>query len=247
MQRQTNGALTWLTFDLFAEFPNLIHGIFLRHGGVSSGEFASLNFGLTQGDPTENVHENRRRALEALSIPTYCHLWQHHGKKILRADPQTRGEGDGLTTNQPGIGLAILHADCQSAIFYDPIHKALSNIHCGWRGNVQNIYLEAVVTMNSLYGSRPEDLLVGISPSLSPAASEFINYQAELPSHFHPYQVKPTYFDLWAISHHQLLEAGLLPHHIEISSICTYSNPQEFFSYRRVKASGRHATLACLK
>jgi len=246
MQHQTDGTLTWLTFDLLAEFPKLVHGIFLRHGGVSEGEFASLNFGKLQGDSIENIQENRKRALEALHISESCYLWQRHSTKIIHANPYKQEEGDGLTTDRPGIGLSILHADCQSAIFYDPIHHALSNIHCGWRGNVQNIYQETVEAMRALYYSKPEDLLVAISPSLSPQASEFINFQTEWPPYFHGFQVKPTFFDLWAISHWQLLECGILPHHIEIAGICTFSNPQDYFSYRRAKVSGRHATIAAL-
>lgn len=250
MKRHTNGTVAWLTFDLFAEYPALVHGVFLRQGGVSSAEFSSLNFGYCQGDLAENVDENKRRALTALGITECCRVWQKHGMRIVTACPKGKKdpeEGDGLTTDHLNLGLAILHADCQAAIFYDPTHHALSVIHCGWRGNVQNIYRETVKTMCSLYGSKPEDLLVGISPSLGPTASEFIHYRTEFPFAFHPFQIKPHYFDLWAISHCQLTECGILPHHIEIAEICTFSNPQDYFSYRRVKASGRHATLACLK
>ncbi len=252
MQRHTNGTVAWLTFNLFTEYPGLVHGIFLRHGGVSLADFASLNFGRCQGELTENIAENRRRALAALNVNEYCSLWQKHGIRIVPAAPDQKEEGpqeegDGLTTNKPGLSLSILHADCQAAIFYDPIHHALSTIHCGWRGNVQNIYHETVATMRTLYGSNPEDLLVGISPSLGPTASEFIHYLTELPPSFHSFQIKPSYFDLWAISRWQLAECGILPHHVEIAEICTFSNPQDYFSYRRVKASGRHATIACLK
>lgn len=247
MQRHTNGTVVWLTFDLFAEYPELIHGIFLRHGGVSETEFTSLNCGFGQGDLAENTAENRYRALAALGITEHCRLLQKHGIRIVKAVPFQKEEGDGLTTDRPNLGLSILHADCQAAIFYDPIHHALSTIHCGWRGNVQNIYRETVETMRSLYGSKPKDLLVGISPSLGPTASEFIHYHTELPPTFYPFQVEPNYFDLWAISRWQLTECGILPHRIEVAEICTYSNPQDYFSYRRVKASGRHATIACLK
>jgi polyphenol oxidase len=247
MQRHTNGSLSWLTFDLFADCPKLSHGVFLRHGGVSTGDFHSLNFGISQGDASENVLENRCRAMEALEISQSCSLWQQHGTQIVSAKPHVQEKGDGLTTNSSGLGLSILHADCQAAIFYDPIHHAISNIHAGWRGNVQNIYREAILTMKALYGSKPENLLVAISPSLGPEASEFIHFEKELPSFFLPFQIKPTYFDLWAISHWQLTECGILPHHIEIAEICTYSHPEDFFSYRRMKASGRHATFVALQ
>jgi YfiH family protein len=247
MRRHTNGAVTWLTFDLLEECPRLVHRVFLRHGGISQGEFRSLNFGRFQGDKEIHVVENRKRALEALTLTAWCSLRQQHGKRVVKALPNLDELGDALSTDLPDLGLIILHADCQAAIFYDPIRHALSNVHCGWRGNVQNIYKETIDAMQALYGSKPADLLVGISPSLGPQASEFVNFATELPTNFYPFQIKPTYFDLWSISRWQLMECGLLPHHIEIAEICTYDNSTDFFSYRRIKASGRHATIAALK
>jgi len=247
MRRHTNGTLSWLTFDLFAPFPRFAHGVFLRHGGVSTGNFHSLNFGDVQGDLLENVEANRQKALDALNIFHYCQLWQHHGNQIIQAMPATRAHGDALTTNQQDLGLVILHADCQATLFYDPTHHAFSNVHCGWQGSVQNIYKETVEAMCALYGSKPENLLVGISPSLGPNASEFINFKKELPQSFYPFQFKSNYFNFWQISRWQLMECGILSHHIEIAEICTYANPADFFSYRRMKVSGRHATIAVLK
>jgi YfiH family protein len=247
MKRHKKNSLEWLTFDLFSQFPDLEHGIFLRHGGVSKEEFASLNFGLSQGDLPENVEANKKRVLDILKIPVVCQLYQHHGKEVVCAVPGQNLKGDALTTNQTEIGLMILHADCQAAIFYDPMHHVLANVHCGWRGNVLNIYKETIQKMSDLWGSKPGDLFVGISPSLGPEASEFINFRQELPNSFLPFQFKPYYFNLWEISRAQLLECGILPHHMEISRICTYSNPADFFSYRRFPASGRHATIAWLR
>ena len=246
MQRHTNDSLVWLTFNLFAEFPDLVHGVFLRHGGVSQGNFSSLNFGIFQGDLPEHVSTNRQLALETLKIPHYCSLLQQHGKKVVQAHSPLIEKGDALTTNRLNLALIINHADCQAAIFYDPIQHVVSNVHCGWRGNVQNIYQETIDSMRALYGSKPENLLVGISPSLGPEASEFINFQIELPLCFYPFQFKPTYFNLWEISRWQLSQCGILPHHIEIAELCTYSHPEDFFSYRRLKASGRHATFVAL-
>lgn len=247
MQRQTDGLISWLTFDLFSECERLVHGVFLRHGGVSSGDFCSLNFGACQGDSQENVEMNRKKALDALDLCHFSSLWQNHGKEIVEAKSNQKNEGDALTTDNLGLALLILHADCQAAIFYDPIHHALANVHCGWRGNVQNIYKETVDHMLKRYGSKPEDLLVGISPSLGPDACEFINYKVELPQSFNAFQFKPMHFDFWQISRWQLETIGILPHHIEIAELCTYANPDDFFSYRRLKISGRHATIAALK
>jgi polyphenol oxidase len=137
--------------------------------------------------------------------------------------------------------------DCQAAILYDPIHRALANVHAGWRGNVQNIYRTAVQKMVHSFGSKPQDLLVGISPSIGPKHAEFKNYKSEFPEEFWEFQVKPTYFDLWQIARHQFESSGVLAHHIQIAEICTFDHPSDYFSYRRDKTTGRHATVAMLK
>ncbi|MCH9626869.1 MAG: Polyphenol oxidase [Chlamydiales bacterium] len=247
MKRHTQKGVEWLTFDHLSTCPRLHHGIFLRHGGVSKGSFATLNFGLTQGDDPQNVSFNRQKACDILQVKSYAHLYQKHTNRVVEADPNIKEEADGLITNRAGLGLLILHADCQAAIIYDPIQHALANVHSGWRGSVQNIYSEAIETLKTRYGSRPQDLLVGISPSLGPEAAEFRHYKEELPESFWAYQIKPTYFDFWEISRQQLIACGVLPNHIEVAEECTFSNPEDYFSYRRVQISGRHGTLAVLR
>jgi copper oxidase (laccase) domain-containing protein len=114
----------------------------------------------------------------------------------------------------------------------------VANVHAGWRGQVKQIYRITLDKMACVFGTRPEEVLVCISPSLGPDHSEFIHYQEELPTDFLLFQTKPTYFDLWAISQYQLESCGVLPHHIEIAKIDTYAHPDDFFSYRREKATG---------
>ena len=233
------------TFSIFSGLP-LRHAVFLRHGGVSSGPFASLNFSTAQGDSPENVKKNLEIARERLHFEEHSAMIQTHGKEIFVADSTEKPEADGLITQRPGLALLVLHADCQAAIFYDPIHHALANIHCGWRGNVQNIYGATVEKMHKLYGSQPSDLLVAISPSLGPEASEFKHFRDEFPKELWQFQSK-NMFNLWELSRWQLCQAGVLDKNIEIAGICTYAHPEDYFSYRREKRSGRHATIALLE
>lgn len=246
MIRKKAGDLEWLEFELFSNEPNLVHGIFLRHGGVSKGPYTSLNIGTGTKDEIKSVEENRRRILETLKIQKYASCRQVHGNgvAIVNEESQLIADCDAMITKQMDLGLLILHADCQAAILYDPVHRAVANVHSGWRGNVKNIYRATIEKMAQAFGSKPQDLLVGISPSLGPKHAEFKNYLTEFPSEFLEFQVRPQYFDLWAIARHQLEECGVLPHHIQIAEICTYSNPQDYFSYRRDKIIGSHATLA---
>ena len=155
------------------------------------------------------------------------------------------GFHDALITHEIGVALPILHADCQAAIFYDPITGAIANAHSGWRGSVQNIYGEVVKRLIKM-GSRPENILVSISPSLGPTCAEFVHFEKELPKEFHHFQVNPFYFDFWEISRMQLTALGILETHIEIAEICTHTHEKEFHSYRRDKTEKRNATVIAL-
>lgn len=233
----------YLTYTLLEELP---HGSFLRHGGVSPTPFDSLNFSITPGDDPKHVQKNKELACKAVGLSTLCSLRQIHGDVIHEAQPGRQFVGDGLITNQPGLGLFVMHADCQGALFYDPVKKAIAAVHCGWRGSVLNIYQKTIDKMKHHYNCDPSNIRVAISPSLGPQAAEFIHYRQELPEVFWKHQVKETYFDFWDISKMQLKAAGVLEKHLEIAGICTYSNPKDYFSYRRKKKSGRNGSMIAL-
>lgn len=246
MQRKQLENVAWLEFDLLSSIPHLKHGVFLRHGGFSQGVFASLNLSDRVGDEIEHVQANVKKVKSILGIKTLISNRQVHGKEILLASDVKKSPSDGLVTNTRGEGVMVHHADCQAAIIYDPIQKVVSTVHCGWRGSVQNIYREAVEFLKKTFLSKPENLLVCISPSLGPECAEFVNYRTELPEHFWDYQIKPNYFDFWAITEMQLTHCGILKNHMEFARICTYSNPLDCYSYRRSKIRGGHGTIAVM-
>lgn len=242
---KTDKALKWHEFELLAGYP-LIHATFTRRGGVSQGALDSLNVGSRVGDMADNIAENLQRIKKALSLAEICMAKSYHGAEVAAVNSSSAPRADGISTDNPGLSLCVTHADCQAALFYDPVKHALANVHCGWRGNVQNIYAAAVAHMRAVYQSQPENLLVCISPSLGPEHAEFIHYKTELPEAFWNYQVRPLYFDLWAVSRSQLLAAGVLPQHIQIAGIDTYAQAEDYFSYRRNKSTGRMATVCML-
>lgn len=234
MLRKGTDGLVWLEFELMQNFPTVQHGVFLnldlsdRHHVKDQERVIDL-FGCEEGVKLKQVH---RDAL--VKIDTFSSKFQIY-------------EGfDGVLTCKKGLGLLIRHADCQAAIFYDPIQQALANVHAGWRGSVQNIYQKTIQKMVQWFGSHPADLHVCIGPSLGPNFAEFKNYRQELPTHFWEFQVRPTYFDFWAISTQQLINAGVPPSQIEIAKICTYENASQYFSYRRQKKTPHHGTLVAL-
>lgn len=249
MIRKERDGVHWLEFEIFSHLP-IKHAVFLRHGGYSAGPYESLNLcNRISEDNPQHISKNILKAAGILGLEHVAWNDQVHGTNIHEVNPESAHDprqGDAMTTNNLGLGLMVHHADCQAAIFFDPTRHALANVHCGWRGSVQNIYAKVIQYMYEMYKSRPQNILVGISPSLGPDNAQFINYRSELPQSFWEYQVKPNYFDFWAISRKQLTDCGIRPENIEIASICTFGNPQDYFSYRYQKASGRHGTIAAL-
>ncbi len=245
------GKVEWLEFDLLEEYPHIAHGVFLRHGGTSKGNQATLNCSDgTSNDHPDHVKVNREMVKKTIGVPHLIFPHQTHGTNVHRVTAKNldkSAQADALFTTEKGVGLAVTHADCQAAIFYDPVHEAVGIAHCGWRGSAQNIYARLVDTMRRDIGTQPQNLIVCISPSLGPDHAEFKNYKQELPQEFWEFQVKPTYFDFWAISQKQLAALGIQEKNIEITSICTVCNPKDYFSYRREKDTGRHATVVALK
>jgi len=251
MAEYDKAKLEWLEYDLLESYPHVLHGTFSRHGGISNGKhFSTLNLGEGTADIQEHVKTNRETVRKSLGLTSIVYPHQTHGVKIHRVSAKnghTAVQADALYTSEKNIGLGITHADCQAAIFYDPVHEVVAIGHCGWRGSAQNIYARLIETMQREIGTQPHNLLVCISPSLGPDHSEFKNYKQELPKEFWDYQTKPYYFDFWQISRMQLQKSGILDKNIEIAEICTVCNTKDYFSYRAAKDTGRNATIVALK
>jgi len=253
--RQEQDGLTYYQFRLLQAAPGLQHGIFTRLGGESSGELSGLNLSFSVGDRAERVAGNRRRVRELLDLDSLTSLKQVHGiESVVIANGKgqdTTGTpeketGDILLTDRIGVGLMIKQADCQAVILYDPEHRAVTNLHCGWRGNARNVIAVGIRKMQAVYGTDPSSLLAAVGPSLGPCCAEFIHYRDELPQEAWKYQGRPLYFDLWQWSRDQLRAAGVGEENIAVAGICTACHTEEFFSYRKEKVTGRFGTVVGL-
>jgi YfiH family protein len=253
MDRQTNDGLTYYRSPMLAALPEVAHGFFTRQGGVSTGAYHSLNVSLAVGDRRELVARNQRRLQQALGLEGLAGAVQVHGghAALITAAGQVPvddiPEVDILITTVSSLGLLIKQADCQAVMFYDPVHRLVANVHCGWRGQVANILGETVNLLQSRFGSRPSDLYAVVGPSLGPCCAEFRNFRQEFPQALWTYQVRPTYFDLWRLSRDQLLAAGLLPARLDIAGLCTRCQVAEFYSYRRDRLTGRQGAVIALR
>ncbi len=244
-----------VTFPLLSSISGLAHGVFTRHGGVSLPPFDTLNVAFNGGDDSDAVRENLLRIRRELGGPTLVFSRQVHGETIHVVDEAMLEQcppeapffqappGDALVTRLRSVALMVKVADCQAILLVDPVRGVLGNVHSGWRGSVQDLAGKTVAFMHRRFGCSPKDVLAAVSPSLGPCCGEFIHFESELPEVFWPFQVRPRYFDFWAITRSQLVAAGLLPEHIEVSGRCTRCETTDFFSYRGEKITGRMAAV----
>ena len=231
MIKRKNG-VCWLEFEKLQDFPHVRHGVFLSP--PQDGVFVNPDVFLKQ-------------AIHVLGLSSCVTPKMTHEDLILKLEDVMLGAFcDGVITDKLNTGLRITHADCQAAIFYDKKKNVIANVHCGWRGNVLNIYGNTILQMKQAFDCDPSDIIVCISPSLGPKHAEFINYKTELPECMWTFQNPLNYFNLWDISKSQLVSAGVMPENIQIASICTFEQTHEFYSYRRNKTKLRNCTIAGL-
>lgn len=228
------------------------HGFFSRHGGTSHAPFQSLNLSYTVGDEQLKVNHNRKKVQEALGLRTIFSVQQVHSDKILLIDEHTDSkeepEGyDALITKLTGVGLMILHADCQPILLHAPSHGVIAAVHNGWRGSVANITGKTITKMTDEFSVNPADLRIAIGPSLGPCCGEFKSYKEELPQWMHTFQVKANHFNFWKITQRQLLDAGVQEQNIDTLAACTLCS-DTYFSHRKTagtidRVTGRNGSV----
>lgn len=248
----SDGALKYITFDALDEFEgDVVHCMSTRQGGVSTGRFSSLNLGF-KSDNRSNVEKNFEilcgsvgLALESLVLSD-----QVHDKKIRLVGEADRGKGfarksdilgyDGLMTNVRGVTLVTFYADCVPVYFYDKSKKAIALVHSGWRGTLCNIAVNAVDRMNTEFGSKPQDLVAVIGPSIGKCCFEvgldvFDQFaeKFENESFYTVVSSEKMKIDLQGIIKSELTKRGLMAKNIHKSDICTVCRKDLFFSYRR--------------
>lgn len=175
MQRHTHQAMAYYRFE---SLPAIQHGIFTRLGGVSEGQWASLNMSRSTGDAAEPVSENRRRSFDVLGLKPEHSVtsWLVHGNTVRVVTHEDAGEdlvhADAMVTQARGLALTLRFADCVPVLFHDPVKGTIGIAHAGWKGIVNGVLPETVRTMQRAFGSQPQDIIAGVGPCIGPGKFE---------------------------------------------------------------------------
>jgi YfiH family protein len=234
-----------VTSTLLADQPGIRHGFFTRRGGVSSGLYHSLNCGFGSGDDIAVVTENRRRVAAALGqdADSLCTAYQIHSPRAVILDHswewRDAPEADALVTNQPGITLGVLTADCVPVLFADPVARVIGAAHAGWKGAVGGV-LEATISAMISQGALRKDIRAAIGPAIGwdsyEVGQEFINrFLAESADNKEFFKASTRaghyMFDIKGYVQQRLANAAIAQ--TDTLDYDTCSQDDLFFSYRR--------------
>lgn len=254
LRQQKTGELEYLTFPSLDEIGLVEHIVTTRCGGVSQGIFGTMNLSFGRGDTRENVEKNYQIVAKAMHGDWKDIVCTHqtHTANVRRVGLQDKGKGlvtprdytdvDALITNERGVILSAFYADCVPILFVDPVKKAIGSAHSGWRGTVGRIGYNVVERMAEEFGTRPEDVIVGIGPSICQNCYEVsedvaLRFEEEFGKDrvslvLYRKENEKYQLNLWMANYLVLTDAGVLPEHISVTDICTCCNPEYLFSHR---------------
>lgn len=250
-KKAANG-IEYLEFKCLNEL-GVKNAIFLRHGGVSRGIYASLNLRLASSDTRENLMENMNRVSEVLGVSDnlICKASQAHTDRVIHITKDNMAsysylaknteQADAYLVNEHKIYTMITTADCVPIIMYDTKNKVLVNIHSGWKGTLKQIYLKALDKLETEFGTSAKDIVVCLGPAISKCCftthdaafkEMFVDMWPQENKYIYDDQDGTIHIDLkYAISY-DLEKRGVLKENIHNADICTKCNNDDFYSYR---------------
>lgn len=224
-----------------------------RDGGVSQGLFDGLNLGAHVGDEAARVEANRARLQQAAGIPEPLNwLNQVHGIAVHRVSKryESAPDADAACAHEAGLACIVMTADCLPVLFCDRAGTVVAAAHAGWRGLHGGVLEESIAAM----GCEPSEILAWLGPAIGPSAFEvggevrdaFVADQAEAVVAFVPSANEGKWLaDIYRLARLRLARAGVSA--IYGGEFCTFSDAEQFYSYRRDGQTGRMATAIWLE
>lgn len=229
------------------EKAGAVHAFTTRVGGVSGGDYASLNLRVNCEDSRENVEKNYEILARTLgfSIDDVVMSRQVHGKLVRRADAgeglfrSDRPDADAVISDRP-LALFVFVADCVPILLYDRATGAAAAVHAGWRGTALDIVGAAVERMAEEYGTRARDIVAAIGPHICCGCFECggevgdamaEEYGADV-ARFLVKKGGKVHPDLGLINMYALARAGVSERNIDLCDECTRCTPKLFWSHR---------------
>ena len=243
-----NKNLKYLTVDEFSKTGLVKHCFSTRYGGVSKGDYSTMNLRFNASDERENVLKNFEIISSEVGID-YTKLVltkQVHEDIIEAVGVDYCGNGimfgnrfqsaDGLICSEKGVPITVFGADCLPVMFLDYKQRVIATAHSGWKGTLKKIAQKCAYKMIKDYNSKPEDIIAAIGPSIRVENYEVSDelallFEKEFGKTCVTEILKKPHIDMQMCVKLQLEEIGVTT--VVDSMLCTYKNPDLFFSHRR--------------
>lgn len=257
-----------LRSDLLSSMPGIVHGITNRVSGMGA---ADGNVGDTSPRDPADAWQMRREWSQLIGVDSerlvrtgQVHenavfiVKEEHAGKGRRRDTPTPATADAMISQAVNIPLMTLAADCLPLLMYDPVQRAIAAVHAGWRSTVIDIAGETVRAMQHEFGTNSADLLAFLGPAIGVCCNEVgpevTGAWREIASDLGPLTelavtrpIAKEHFDVPRANSMLLQRAGVLPENIDVSTICTKCNTDEWFSHRgQGAATGRQGGVIML-
>lgn len=223
--------------------PTVVRAFFTtRKGGVSPAPYDALNLGTHVGDSADVVLRNRSLVRDLLpGEPAW--LEQVHGIEVVRADAADGRRADASVSRMPGAVCVVMVADCLPVLFCDRQGRVVAAAHAGWRGLLGGVLESTLAAMQV----PPGEVLAWLGPAIGPAQFEvgpevrsaFVEHCAQDAVHFRAGQGDRWLADIFALARARLMRAGLAAGAVSGGGVCTVSDAERFYSYRRDGVCGR--------
>lgn len=219
-----------------------------RHGGISEGNFSTLNLGGHVGDNPAAVNHNIQVAAQLVLTNNVAVLHAEHGNVVHRVSKisgiRQLPLGDGAVTNEPGVALLALAADCVAGCIVDPLNKVIGVFHAGWKGVLAQVVSATWSEMKKL-GATNKTAQAFLGPAICANCYEVPTDRVELFRSTQPQcAVDDHHLDINAGIRAQLSALGI---YSETFAGCTYES-DNLFSYRRANGqpTGRGGLIVCM-
>ena len=218
-----------------------------RAGGVSQAPWAGLNLGDHVDDDPAHVAANRARLRQQLpGEPGW--LRQVHSARVVELGREPDPEADAAFTRERGQVCAVLTADCLPVLFCDRAGSVVAAAHAGWRGLAAGVLEASVAALQC----EPADILAWLGPAIGPKVFEVGEevreaFVSDLPvavTAFVPGQPGKWLADIYELARLRLARVGV--RQVHGGGLCTYTDAERFYSFRRDKTTGRMASLIWL-
>ncbi|MEE0265066.1 MAG: peptidoglycan editing factor PgeF [Acutalibacteraceae bacterium] len=262
MNLNVKADVPFLTYKRLEDIRFINHAFSTRLGGVSTGEFTSMNLAFNRGDNPESVTENYQRLCSAAGFDfnTLVASAQDHNTVVRKVTAEDCGIGitrprdlqsvDALVTDKPGVTLVTYYADCTPVYFVDTEKRVIALAHAGWRGTVSKICKKVIDTMVNDYGSNPRNIICCVGPAIAQCCYEIdqscYNEFAKL-SELDLEKIMTArgngkyMANLTETNKQILMLSGVPEENITISDVCTKCNSELLWSHRAT--NGKRGTM----